>query len=342
MSGAAVVGTTAWGTTLGVLLAGKGVPVRLWARSEEEARLLDRARENVARLPGVAFPAGLRVTASLEEAFSDVELVVVAVPSQRMRENARIIAPYLSEEMVVVSAAKGLEIGSGLRMSQVLAEELPSPLSGRICALSGPNLSGEIVRGLAAATVIAASDLAVAGRAQELLMTPSFRVYINGDVIGVEMGGALKNIIAMGVGMGDGLSYGNNAKATFMTRGLAEMTRLGVAVGANPLTFSGLAGLGDLVATCSSPLSRNRYVGEQLARGRSLDEITRSLGHVAEGVPTTVAALQLARKLDVEMPITEQMHRVLFEGFDLRQAIAELMGREAKHELAGMVERGRG
>jgi glycerol-3-phosphate dehydrogenase (NAD(P)+) len=332
-----IVGTTAWGTTLCVLLARKGETAWLLARSEFEAHSLNTDMENKKRLPGVAFPDGLEATSILERAFASAELVIVAVPSQTMRENARLIAPHLNEKMIVVSATKGLEIGTGLRMSQVLAEELPDDVSGHICVLSGPNLSGEIVQGLAAASVVAGEDLIVAEKAQELLMTSTFRVYTNSDVVGIEMGGALKNIIALGVGMGDGLGYGHNAKAAFMTRGLAEMARLGVAAGANPLTFSGLAGLGDLVATCSSPLSRNRHVGEQLAKGYVLSEIAQTLGHVAEGVPTTAAACELARTLNVEMPITEQMYRVLFDGFDLEQAIAELMGREAKHELAGII-----
>jgi glycerol-3-phosphate dehydrogenase (NAD(P)+) len=238
--------------------------------------------------------------------------------------------------MLVLSVAKGLEVESVKRMSQVISEEIASSFHHNICALSGPNLSREIARGLPAVTVVAAYDAAVAARVQKIMATPLFRVYTNTDVVGVELGGALKNIIALAAGMVDGLEYGNNTKAGLITRGLAEITRLGVAAGANPLTFAGLAGLGDLVATCASPLSRNRFVGQELAKGRDLKEILSSMTGIAEGITTTVAALKLASELDVEMPIAEQVFRVLFKGLDVRQAVSELMVRELKHELAGI------
>ncbi len=220
-------------------------------------------------------------------------------------------------------------------MSQVITEEIDPHFVSSICVLSGPNLSQEILRGLPAATVVAAESEAVARIAQKLLTTPNLCVYTNTDVIGVELGGALKNIIALGAGMADGLDYGDNAKAAFMTRGLTEMTALGVTLGANPLTFSGLAGLGDLIATCASPLSRNHYVGVELTNGRSLEEITDSMTGVAEGVSTTIAARNLAQQLGVEMPITEKLYQILYEGVSPRQAAAELMAAEANHELVG-------
>jgi glycerol-3-phosphate dehydrogenase (NAD(P)+) len=238
--------------------------------------------------------------------------------------------------MLILSVAKGLEVESVKRMSQVISEEIASSFHHNICALSGPNLSREIARGLPAVTVVAAYDAAVAARVQKIMATPLFRVYTNTDVVGVELGGALKNIIALAAGMVDGLEYGNNTKAGLITRGLAEITRLGVAAGANPLTFAGLAGLGDLVATCASPLSRNRFVGQELAKGRDLKGILSSMTGIAEGVTTTVASLKLASELDVEMPIAEQVFRVLFKGIDVRQAVSELMVRELKHELAGI------
>jgi glycerol-3-phosphate dehydrogenase (NAD(P)+) len=237
--------------------------------------------------------------------------------------------------MLVVSAAKGLEIGSNKRMSEVIAEEIDPRFQSNICVLSGPNLYKEILYGLPASAVVAAEDEAIARQAQKLLTTPNFCVYTNTDVVGVELGGALKNIIAIGAGMVDGLGYGDNAKAAFVTRGLTEMAALGFALGANPLTLSGLAGLGDLIATCASPLSRNHYVGVELTKGRSLEEITASMAGVAEGVSTTVAVWNLAQQLGLEMPIAEKIYQVLYNGVEPRQAIVELLGAGGKHELAG-------
>jgi glycerol-3-phosphate dehydrogenase (NAD(P)+) len=331
-----VIGTTSWGTTLAILLAHNGSEVLLWARTQEEAVALESARENQRFLPGFSFPPGMHVTASVEEAITMSALVVLAVPSRSLRENVRGLLPYLDRPCIVLSATKGLEKASAKRMSQVLEEELPKVFHSRICVLSGPNLSREIAQGMPASTVVASQDEAVALRAQELFMSPTFRVYTNTDVIGVELGGALKNIIALGAGISDGLGYGDNGKAAFMTRGLVEITRLGVAAGANPITFAGLAGLGDLVATCSSPLSRNRYVGEQLAGGRGLEEILSSMKNVAEGVDTTVGALKLASKLNVEMPLTQAISSVLFQGVDPRRAVIGLMGRAPRPEWSGI------
>ncbi len=331
----AIIGTTTWGKTLGVVLAHKGLQVRLWARTEREATELRKAGPNSALLPGVTFPPQLSITSLLGEALAEVKAVILVVPSQTLRHNIRLVQSYLNGSMLVVSAAKGLEIGSGKRMSQVIAEEIDPRFWSNICVLSGPNLSREIIHGLPAATVVAAENEAVARVAQKLLTAPNFCVYTNTDVIGVELGGALKNIIALGAGMVDGLGYGDNAKAAFITRGLTEIAALGVALGANPLTFAGLAGVGDVIATCASPLSRNHYVGVELTKGRSLREITDSMASVAEGVSTTIAARNLAQQLGLGMPITEKIYQVLFEGADPRQAMVVLMEGEAKHELAG-------
>ncbi|MFB0559552.1 MAG: NAD(P)H-dependent glycerol-3-phosphate dehydrogenase [Dehalococcoidales bacterium] len=331
----AVIGTTAWGTTLGVVLARKGQEVRLWARTEQEATELKNAGPNPALVSDIVFPSQLSITSSLSEALADARAVILAVPSQTMRQNIKLVASYLNASMLVVSAAKGLEIGNNKRMSQVIAEEIDPHLWPNICVLSGPNLSREILRDLPAATVVAAESEAVARIAQKLLTTPKLCVYTNTDVVGVELGGALKNIIALGAGMADGLGYGDNAKAAFLTRGLTEITALGVALGANPLTFSGLAGLGDLIATCASPLSRNHQVGMGLTQGRSLKEITESMNGVAEGVGTTLVAWNLAQQIGLEMPITEKIYQVLYEGVDPRQAADELMAAEARHELSG-------
>ena len=330
----AIIGTTIWGMTLGVVLARKGLQVSLWARTDKEAGELSRAGGNSA-LPDTAMPPDLSITSSFSEALADVKAVIMAVPAQTMRQNIKLVAGHLRGSMLVISAAKGLEIGSNKRMSQVIAEEIDHHFQSNICVLSGPNLSREILQSLPAAAVVAAESEAAARPAQRLLTTPNLCVYTNTDVIGVELGGALKNVIALGAGMADGLGYGDNAKAAFITRGLTEMTALGTALGAHPLTFSGLAGLGDLIATCASPLSRNHHVGVELTKGRSLEEITDSMDGVAEGVSTTIAATSLAKQLGLEMPITEKISQVLYEGVEPRQAVVEMMSAAARHELAG-------
>ncbi len=279
-----VIGTTAWGITLATLLGRKGTTVSLWARTEREAVSLRHNGPDKKRFPGVVFPPELEVTSRIEEAMEDTRAVILAVPSQTMRQNVHRIRNHLTRSTLVVSAAKGLEIGTGKRMSQIIIEDLNPQFKKNVCVLSGPNLSREILHELPAATVIAAEDPDVAKKAQKLLTRPGFCIFTNSDMVGVELGGSLKNIIALGAGIADGLSYGDNAKAAFITRGLTEITALGVALGANPLTFSGLAGLGDLIATCSSPLSRNHQVGVDLSKGHSLTEIMESMTEVAEGV----------------------------------------------------------
>ena len=331
----AIIGTTSWGTTLGVILSRRGIDVALWARTVEEAERLARDGENKTRLPGIPFPGVLSPTGAVEEALQGASLVILAVPSQRMRQNVRIMKEHIAKGVPILSAAKGLEVDTTKRMTQVIYEEIDPAYRHNICVLSGPNLSTEIVHGLPATTVIAAQDTAVAKRAQGIMASATFRVYTNNDVIGVELGGALKNIVALAAGLSDGLGYGDNAKAALVSRGLAEISRLGVAMGANPLTFAGLAGLGDLVATCASPLSRNRFVGHELAKGRPLAEITASMINVAEGISTTVAARRMAREYGVDMPITEQVYRVLFEWLDVTTAMATLMGRQLKSEMLG-------
>lgn len=330
-----IIGTTSWGKTLGVVLARNGLEVRLWARTEREATELRNDGPNPTLLPGITFPPQLSITSSLSEALAEAKAVILAVPSQTMRQNIKLVAGHLNKLMLIMSAAKGLEIGSSKRMSQVIAEEIDPQFRSNICVLSGPNLSREILRDLPAATVVAAENEAVARVARQLLTVPNLCIYTNTDVIGVELGGALKNIIALGAGMADGLGYGDNIKAAFMTRGLTEMAALGVTLGANPLTFSGLAGLGDLIATCASPLSRNHYLGMELTKGRSLKEITGSMTGLAEGATTTIVAWALAQQLGMEMPITEKIYQVLYEGLDPHQGAVELMAAEARHELAG-------
>ena len=331
----AIMGTTSWGITLGTVLARNGRQVRLWARTEPEATEVMRTGPGLAQASGLDFPARLSVTSSLSDALSGARVVLLVVPSQSMRQNIRLVAEYLTDSMLIVSAAKGLEIGSRQRMSQVIADEIKPDFRPNICVLSGPNLSPEIFQDLPAATVVAAADEATTRKAQRLIATPNLCVYTNTDVVGVELGGALKNIIALGAGIADGLGYGDNAKAALITRGLTEMTALGVSLGANPLTFSGLTGLGDLIATCASPLSRNHYVGVELAKGRSLEAITSSMSGVAEGVSTTLAVWELAQQLGLQMPITEAIYGVLYGGADLHQAATQLMAAGVSHELAG-------
>ena len=328
-----VVGTTTWGTTLGILLARKALPVTLLSRSSKEADALNSEREHRRFLPGVPFPVGLTVSTDVEAKVSQAQLVILAVPSDRLRQNVQSIKGYLPADPLVLSVAKGLELPDGKRMSQVLEEELLPHHHSSICVLSGPNLAGEIVQGLPASTVVAGRNAGKTGKIQEILISPAFRVYTSEDVIGVELGGTLKNIIALGAGIADGLKMGDNGKSALITRGLAEITRLGVAAGAQPMTFAGLAGLGDIVATCASPFSRNRSVGEQLAQGRTWPEIQKSMDHVAEGVNTTVAALKMAAELNVEMPIAQMTYRVIFEGLPPQKAITELMERPPRAEV---------
>ena len=330
-----VIGSGSWGTTLAFLLAQKGIATTLWEHRPERAIAMQQQRENSAFLPGIHFPDPLLVTSHIAEAVEGKEMLLLVTPSQQMRENVRLLAPHVGAETLLVNASKGIEIGSLKRMTEVIAEELPRAQS-RIAALSGPNISLEVAQGKPTAAVVAAYEEDVAAHARTLLNTAWFRVYTASDLVGIELGGALKNIIAIGAGFSDGMGYGNNAKAAFMTRGLAEIARLGIAAGANPLTFTGLAGIGDLIATCASPLSRNQQLGRRLAAGEKLADILASMHSVAEGVTTTTAALQLAARYKVEMPITKQLSLVLFEDLDPHKAVPELMMRDPKHELEGI------
>lgn len=328
----AVIGTTTWGTALGIILARKNIPVSLLARNPSEAEEINSQRQNARFLPNVPFPDSLNVSSAVETSIPGAQLIIIAVPSHSFRDNIRSIRDSITSGAIILSAAKGLELPAGKRMSQVLDEELPESLHSGVCALSGPNFAKEIVQEQLASTVVAGRDAAKVEQAQAILMSGSFRVYTSDDLTGVELGGALKNIIALGAGIADGLKMGDNGKAAFITRGLAEITRLGIAAGAHPMTFAGLAGLGDLIATCASRLSRNRRVGEELARGRTWPEIQNSMHNVAEGVNTTGAALAMAKELNVEMPITQATQRVLFEGLSLQEAIAQLMERPPRSE----------
>jgi len=329
----AIIGTTSWGITLSILLSGKGAKVRLWARTQREANKI--RKKGSERLPDVVIPKEITITHQIDEALDGASAVILPVPSDTMRQNISRIANHLTRSTIIISASKGLELGSNKRMSEVIAEEINPRFHVNICALSGPQLSREIIHNLPAAAVVASEDRSTANKAQRILTCPTFCVFTHTDIIGVELGGSLKNILALGAGIADGLGYGDNAKSAFMTRGLTEITALGMALGANPLTFSGLAGLGDMITTCASPLSRNHYVGVELAKGRSLEEILHTMNQVAEGVNTTLAAHDLAQQLGLEMPITEKIYQVLYENYDTKQAAEELMGGNVKHELSG-------
>ena len=325
-----ILGAGSWGTALAFLLGKKGEDVLIWARRKEIADWINDRNENRFYLPGILLPPNIRATIEIEEAVEGKDVIVLAVPSFAMREVVERLSQCDIGSAIVVSAAKGLEEESGKRMSEVILEIMPS-LKERLLVLSGPNLAGEIVREIPTTSVVAGEE-SLSSLVQELFATHYFRVYRNEDIIGVELGGALKNIIAIGAGINDGLGFGDNTKSALMTRGLAEMIRLGLRLGASFQTFFGLAGLGDLVATCASPLSRNRRLGELIAKGRSLEEAKREIGQVAEGEPTTRAAYNLAMSLGVEMPITCEVYNVLFKGKDPRQAVIDLMTRPLKAE----------
>ena len=328
----AIVGAGAWGTTLAVLI-GRVEPVVLIAHDPKSAAAIEAARENARRLPGIELPRAVRVSADPAALEDATDLVIFAAPSAHLRETVERVAGHVAPTADLLSVVKGLESGTLARMTEVIASAGGFPLR-RLAALSGPNLAGEIARGLPASAVVAAEDPQLADRIVERLGRREFRLYVNSDVLGVELCGALKNILAIAAGAVDELGFGDNGKAGLMTRGLAEMTRLGVAVGANPVTFAGLAGIGDLIATCGSTLSRNHRVGTELAKGRSWSDIEAALPGVAEGAYTVDAALALAARHNVEMPIAQEVHNALFEGKSVQRCLIDLLSRESKDELA--------
>jgi len=331
----AVLGAGAWGTTV-ASLASSNASVTLWARRPELAAQINADHENPAYLPGVGLPKQLIATSDIGEAVDGAEAILVGVPSHCHRSVLKSARQFIPPSTPVISLAKGIEVESGLRMSQVISEVLEGHDPARIGALSGPNLSAEIMKGHPAATVAALPDPDAARRVQSLLSTPLFRVYAGSDVVGVEVAGSVKNVIAIAAGAAMGLGFGMNTVAALTTRGLAEMTRLGVALGGEILTFGGLAGVGDLMATCASPLSRNHQVGRRLGEGQGIDRILANMTSVAEGVKTTRAVLDLAARHEVEMPITEAVGRIIYAGETVEQAVASLMGRTPKPETHGI------
>ncbi len=332
----AVLGAGSWGTALAILLAKKEVQVALWARDADLAERIRHEGQNPRYLPGFPLPPSVHVTHQLAEAVQSAQVLVFAVPAGALKEVAGLVRKHLSSPRLVISAAKGLD-AEGRRPSQVLQSVLGDQLE-EVVALSGPNLALELAREIPTATVVASASPECARQAQTLFMHPSFRVYTNRDVTGVELGGALKNVLAIGAGISDGMGFGDNSKAALITRGLAEMVRLGVALGAEAHTFMGLSGVGDLFATASSHLSRNWRVGHGLAQGKPLAEILQELKQVAEGVPTTFAVCALAERLGIEMPISQTIRAVLDGKLNPQQAIRELMMRTPKEEWERSVE----
>ncbi len=332
MRGVAILGAGSWGLALSLLLNHKGLHVGVWESDPNASALLAKERERAEKLPGVKIPPEVEINSSLKKIIEGKEYIVFALPSHCLRDVARKLKGLLPPGPILISGTKGIENESLMTMSQILEDELRVP-SKRIAVLSGPSHAEEVARGIPTTVVSASQSLATAQKVQELFFTPNFRVYTNPDVLGVELGGALKNIIAIATGICDGLGLGDNTKGALLTRGLAEMVRLGKRMGANPVTFSGLSGVGDLITTCTSRFSRNRFVGEKIGKGEKLNEILGEMTMVAEGVKTTGSAYNLSHKYGVEMPITEQMYEVLFKGKEPKVALLELMSREPKAEI---------
>lgn len=328
-----VIGAGSWGTALAKVLAGKGHRVSLWAREAEVVREITEERENRTFLPGITLPEGLTASGDLAQVTRKKEMLVSVVPSQFVSTVLAEAAPEMDPDTQVVSASKGIEVSTGRRMDEVLSEILTPAQVERLTFLSGPSFAAEVSRESPTAVVVASRSSEAAVRAQEAFQTGYFRVYTNPDVLGVELGGALKNVIALGAGAVAGLGFGHNTLAALITRGLAEITRLGVAMGADPATFSGLAGMGDLVLTCTGALSRNRTVGFRLGQGEPLEGILASLGGVAEGVQTVQAVRRLAAAVGVEMPIAHEVHAILWEGKTPSEAVRNLMLRDPKPEI---------
>lgn len=331
MTRAAVLGTGSWGTAFAMVLADAGTEVVLWGRDQKVVDAIATTKQNPVYHPGLVLPSSIEATTDVAKAVHDAAIVVLAIPSQSLRANLMVWSELLPHDAVLVSLLKGVELGTCKRMSEVI-REVAGVRADQVAVVSGPNLAKEIAQRQPAATVVACHGIAVAERIQAACHTEYFRPYTETDVVGCELGGAVKNVIALAVGMAEGMGFGDNARASLITRGLAETARLGVALGADPLTFSGLAGLGDLVATCSSPLSRNRTFGENLGKGMTVAEVVAITKETAEGVKSCQSILELALQHDVDMPITEHVVRVINEGVPPREIVRSLMSRDAKPE----------
>lgn len=325
-----VIGAGSFGTALAMTLTGKGHQVKIWGRKQAQLELMEETRENPHYLPGILLPDELKMARTMKEALWDADVAVFSVPAQTFRDVFARAMPYLKPDTVVVNVAKGIEKGTLLRLSQVARQLMPQV---RYVALSGPSHAEEVARNLPTTVAVAAEDEELAAEVQAVFNTERLRVYRNSDMAGVELGGALKNIIALGAGVSDGLGYGDNAKAALMTRGITEMCRLGTCLGADIETFSGLTGIGDLIVTCTSMHSRNRRCGILIGKGTSPDEATRQIGMVVEGISTAEAAWTLAQRQGIEMPITESIYKVIHKEMEARDAVNYLMNREMKNEM---------
>lgn len=334
----AVLGAGSWGTALALVLADNGLDVTMWAKNKERIAELNTHHTNSRYLPDILLPASIRGTTSLAEALEGCGTVVLAVPTKAIREVARQIVQTAESPVTVVHVSKGIEPDSLLRISEMIEQEMPKNALKDVVVLSGPSHAEEVSLRHPTTVAVSSHSLEAAQHIQDLFMNQNFRVYTNPDMIGVEIGGALKNIIALAAGISDGLGYGDNAKAALITRGLAEIARLGTKMGANPLTFSGLAGIGDLIVTCTSVHSRNWRAGNMLGQGKKLDEVLESMGMVVEGVRTTKAGYQLSQKYDVQMPITQALYHILFKEQDPKKAVDDLMARVKKHELEDLID----
>ena len=334
-SSISTLGAGSWGTALSLLLHNKDHGVRLWMRSAEQYDALAKTRENKDYLSGIHLPKGLKIFNEIEKAIDQTNIILLAVPTQSVRSILNTIKPCIKPNQIIVNASKGLELNSYLRVSQIAKEILPE---NNFVALSGPSHAEEVCKKIPTTIVVSGEDKESTEYVQDTFMTKEFRVYTNSDLIGVEIGGALKNIIAFGAGVSDGLGYGDNAKAALMTRGLSEMSRLGNAMGANLSTFAGLTGIGDLIVTCTSMHSRNRRVGILVGQGKNLEEAIKEIGMVVEGITTTKAAYELSKKYKVEMPITEEIYKILYKNDSAKDAVTRLMTRSKKHEMEEIVD----
>ena len=330
-----IIGSGSWGTANAISLASKGLDVKLWVRNKELLNVIMEERENTTYLPDVKLPDNIIATNDLEYCCKNSDIIVLGTPSHAVRDTVQNIRGYINKDQYIVNLAKGIENDSLCRMSEIIEEYLPH---NPIAVLSGPNHAEEVARKLPSATVVSSKFKRVAEYIQDTFMTPWFRVYINPDIVGVELGGALKNIIALGAGISDGLGFGDNTKTALMTRGIVEIARLGVAMGARQSTFSGLSGVGDLIVTCTSMHSRNRRAGIAIGQGKSLEEVLSSTKMVVEGVRTSKSAYQLSKKLNIEMPITQEIYGVLFQGFDVKDSVMKLMMRNKTHEIEDLME----
>ncbi|MGM0806015.1 MAG: NAD(P)H-dependent glycerol-3-phosphate dehydrogenase [Bacillota bacterium] len=333
MDNVAVLGAGSWGTALAIVLADNGHNVSLWGRREDQVNEINNDHKNEKYLPGVELPENIQATTQLKECVKEADTIVLVTPTKAMREVLGQLKKELSSPVTIVHASKGIEPGTYKRISEIIEEELPLSVLDSVVVLSGPSHAEEVSLRQPTTVTVSSVNMKAAEKVQDLFINQNFRVYTNPDVVGVELGGALKNIIALGAGLSDGLGYGDNAKAALITRGLAEIARLGTHMGANPLTFSGLTGIGDLIVTCTSVHSRNWRAGNMLGKGMKLEDVLENMGMVVEGVRTTQAAYELSKREEVEMPITQVLYDVLFNNKGAKQAVDDLMQRSRTHEV---------